>query len=119
MDGRGAASLMKETGCDGVMIGRASQGNPFVFDEINRFLEGKEYTYPTNEEKMLCVKEHISRLVEDKGEFVGVREARKHVAWYIKGMPGSASMRNRVNLAESTAEMLALIEEAFTSEVSF
>ena len=118
-DGNGAVSLMKETGCDGVMIGRASQGNPFVFDEINHFLEGKEYTAPTNEEKMLCVKEHISRLIEDKGEFVGVREARKHVAWYIKGMPGSASMRNRVNLADSTEEMLSLIDEAFTSEVSF
>ena len=113
MDGRGAVSLMKETGCDGVMIGRASQGNPFVFDEINHFIEGKEYNAPSDSERLLCVKEHITRLVEDKGEFVGVREARKHVAWYIKGMPGSAAMRNRVNLAESTEEMLMLINEAF------
>ena len=115
MCGKDAVNVMKLTGCDGVMIGRASQGNPFVFDEINHYLEGKEYTAPTNEEKMACVKEHISLLIEDKGEFVGVREARKHVAWYIKGMPGSASMRNRVNLAESMGEMMALIEEAFNN----
>ncbi len=114
MCGQDAVKLMKSTGCDGVMIGRASQGNPFVFDEINCFLEGKKYTAPSNEEKKACVKEHISLLIEDKGEFVGVREARKHVAWYIKGMPGSASMRNRVNLAESTSEMMSLIDEAFS-----
>ena len=113
MCGIDAVNVMKTTGCDGVMIGRASQGNPFVFDEINHYLEGKEYIPPSNDAKMACVKEHISLLIEDKGEFVGVREARKHVAWYIKGMPGSASMRNRVNLAESTEEMLALIDEAF------
>lgn len=115
MCGKDAVDVMKNTGCDGVMVGRASQGNPFVFDEINHYLEGKEYTLPSNEERMNCVKEHISLLIEDKGEYVGVREARKHVAWYIKGMPGSASMRNRVNLAESTSEMMALIEEAFAS----
>lgn len=115
MCGKDAVDIMRETGCDGVMVGRASQGNPFVFDEINHYLEGKEYTLPSNEERMNCVKEHISLLIEDKGEYVGVREARKHVAWYIKGMPGSASMRNRVNLAESTSEMMALIEEAFAS----
>ncbi|MBE6681121.1 MAG: tRNA dihydrouridine synthase DusB [Ruminococcaceae bacterium] len=113
MCGLDAVNLMKQTGCDGVMVGRASQGNPFVFDEINHFLEGKEYIPPSNKEKLECVKEHIALLIEDKGEFVGVREARKHVAWYIKGMPGSASMRNRVNLAESTDEMMSLIDEAF------
>ncbi len=113
MCGQDAVNVMKLTGCDGVMVGRAAQGNPFVFDEINHFLEGKPYTPPTNGEKRLCVREHIARLIEDKGEYVGVREARKHVAWYIKGLVGSASMRNRVNLAESTDEMMALIDEAF------
>jgi len=112
--GQDAVNVMKITGCDGVMVGRAAQGNPFVFDEINCYLEGKLYRAPTNSEKRDCVREHISLLIQDKGEFVGVREARKHVAWYIKGMPGSASMRNRVNLAESTAEMMSLIDEAFS-----
>lgn len=114
MCGKDAVNVMRETGCDGVMIGRASQGNPFVFDEVNHYLEGKEYIAPTPDEKKTCVKEHISLLIEDKGEYVGVREARKHVAWYIKGMPGSASMRNRVNFCESTDEMLSLIDEAFS-----
>ncbi|MBO4950004.1 MAG: tRNA dihydrouridine synthase DusB [Clostridia bacterium] len=113
MCGRDAVKLRELTGCDGVMVGRAAQGNPFVFDEINAFLEGRDYTPPTNEQKRDCVKEHIARLIEDKGEYVGVREARKHVAWYIKGQPGSASMRNRVNLAESTSKMMSLIDEAF------
>ena len=119
MCGLDAVNVMKETGCDGVMIGRASQGNPFVFDEINHYLEGKVYTAPTPGEKKQCVKEHISLLVEDKGEYVGVREARKHVAWYIKGLPGSATMRNRVNLCESTKEMMSLIDEAFSTGESF
>ena len=114
MCGKDAVNVMKITGCDGVMVGRAAQGNPFVFDEINHYLEGKEYICPSNEEKMACAKEHIALLIEDKGEYVGVREARKHVAWYIKGMPGSASMRNRVNLAETTSEMMELIVEAFS-----
>ncbi len=112
--GQDAVNVMKMTGCDGVMVGRAAQGNPFVFDEINCYLEGKPYKAPTNAERRDCVREHISLLIQDKGEFVGVREARKHVAWYIKGMPGSASMRNRVNLAENTAEMMSLIDEAFS-----
>ena len=111
--GKDAVSVAKETGCDGIMIGRGAQGNPFVFDEVNHYLEGKAYTPPSNCEKRDCVKEHISLLLQDKGEYVGVREARKHVAWYIKGLPGSASMRNRVNLAESREQMMALIDEAF------
>ena len=117
--GKDAVRVTNETGCDGVMICRGAQGNPFVFDEINHFLEGKEYTPPANEEKRECVREHISLLIEDKGEYVGVREARKHVAWYIKGQPGSASMRNRVNLAESKEEMMNLIDEAFSQKESF
>lgn len=112
--GKDAVNLRELTGCDGVMVGRAAQGNPFVFDEIGHYLQGKPYTPATNAEKCDCVKEHIALLIKDKGEYVGVREARKHVAWYIKGLPGSASMRNRVNLAESTQEMMALIDEAFS-----
>ena len=76
-------------------------------------MSSREYTPPTNEQKRNDVKEHIKMLVEDKGEFIGVCEARKHVAWYIKGLPGAASMRNRVNLAESESEMFLLIDEIF------
>lgn len=111
--GKEAVKVMEYTGCDGVMIGRAAQGNPYVFDEINCFLEGKEYTPVSLYTKREDVKQHIRLLIEDKGEYIGIREARKHVAWYIKGLPGAASMRNRVNLAESEKEMYTLIDEIF------
>lgn len=111
--GLDARRMYEETGCDGVMVGRGSQGNPYIFDEIRAYLEGREYTPPTNEQKRNDVKEHIKMLVEDKGEFIGVCEARKHVAWYIKGMPGSAAMRNRVNISQTLDEVLNLIDEAF------
>ncbi len=111
--GKDGVRLTELTGCDGIMVGRAAQGNPYVFDEISCFLEGKEYNCPSAEQKKEDVKLHIGLLIEDKGEYIGVREARKHVAWYIKGLPGSASMRNRVNMAESKGEIFSLIDEAF------
>lgn len=111
--GNDTVKVMEFTGCDGVMVGRAAQGNPYVFDEIRSYLEGKEYTPVSQKTKCEDIKLHISLLVEDKGEYVGVREARKHVAWYIKGLAGSAAMRNRVNMAQSKEEILRLIDEAF------
>ena len=63
---------------------------------------------------MQDIKEHIALLVENKGEYTGIREARKHVAWYIKGTPGAAAMRNKVNFAETLAQMNRFIEEAFS-----
>ena len=111
--GSEAVKVMEYTGCDGVMIGRAAQGNPYVFDEINCFLEGKAYTPVSLQTKRADIKQHIRLLIEDKGEYIGIREARKHVAWYIKGLSGAASMRNRVNLAESEGEMFLLIDEIF------
>ncbi len=111
--GKDAVYLTELTGCDGIMVGRAAQGNPYVFDEISCFLAGKEYNGVSTEDKKEDVKQHITLLIKDKGEYIGVREARKHVAWYIKGLPGSASMRNRVNMAQTMQEMLCLIDEAF------
>lgn len=111
--GKKALDVMKQTGCDGVMVGRAAMGNPFVFDEISACIEKRPYTQPTINQRYEAVVEHINRLIDDKGEYIGVREARKHVAWYIKGLTGAAAMRNRVNLAESKGEMLALIDEIF------
>lgn len=113
MSAKDAVRVKEITNCDGIMIGRAAQGNPYIFDEISSFFEGKEYTPPTREQKRNDVKEHIARLVEDKGEYTGIREARKHVAWYIKGCPGAASMRNRINFAETLSQMNSLIDEAF------
>ena len=112
-DAEQAKKVLEMTGCDGVMIGRASQGNPYIFTEIKCFMEGKPFIPVSPGQKREDIKKHISLLIEDKGEYVGVREARKHVAWYIKGVDGAASLRNRVNLAESRQEVMAIIDEAF------
>ncbi len=113
-DGKTALSVLEQTGCDGVMIGRASLGNPYVFDEVDKYLSSKPYTPPQKQTVQSDIKEHINLLIEDKGEYVGVREARKHVAWYIKGMPGAAGMRNAVNLAETQKEIMDIIDRAFS-----
>jgi len=112
-DAEQAKKVLEMTGCDGVMIGRASQGNPYIFTEIKCFMEGKPFIPVSPGQKREDIKKHISLLIEDKGEYVGVREARKHVAWYIKGVDGAASLRNRVNLAESRQDVMAIIDEAF------
>lgn len=113
LSGADAKKMMDITGCDGVMVGRAALGNPYVFDEISAFFEGRSYTPPDREKVKNDVIQHISLLIDDKGEYVGVREARKHVAWYIKGMNGAAAFRNEVNLAESKEKMLEIVRRAF------
>lgn len=113
-DSNSALRMLEYTKCDGIMIGRASLGNPYIFDEILCVLEGKPYTAPD----LLQIKkdcfEHINLLIKDKGEYVGVREARKHVGWYIKGRPGAAGLRNEVNKAETTEQIMDVIDRAFT-----
>ncbi|MBQ3463625.1 MAG: tRNA dihydrouridine synthase DusB [Clostridia bacterium] len=80
-----AKRMIDETGCDAVMIGRGAQGNPFLFRQIAEYLETGEVTYnPTPREKLTQMIEHINMLIDEKGEYIGIREARKHIAWYIK-----------------------------------
>ena len=92
-----AKKMMDETGCAAVMIGRAAEGNPFLFRQINEYLEkGSVKYFPTDEEKIRQAIEHTRRLVENKGEFRGIKEARKHIAWYIKGMKNNAEIKTAV-----------------------
>ena len=92
-----AKKMMDETGCSAIMIGRAAEGNPFIFRQINEFLEtGKVEYFPTDEEKIKQAIDHTRRLVENKGEFRGIKEARKHIAWYIKGMKNNAELKTAV-----------------------
>lgn len=89
--------MMDYTGCDAVMIGRASQGNPFIFRQANEYLQnGKVNFFPAPKERLCQMLEHIEMLAAEKGEARGVREARKHIAWYIKGLPGSARLKGEV-----------------------
>lgn len=109
-DAQSALSMLEETGCDGVMVGRGALGNPYIFEELLCALNGKAYTRPDNEQILTDVKEHITALCKLKGEYTGIRESRKHAAWYLKGMKGAAVSRDKINRSESLEEILQIIE---------
>ncbi len=92
-----AKRMVEHTGCDAVMIGRGSQGNPFIFRQINELFETGRVTYfPTASEKVEQALSHARALVKDKGESRGIKESRKHIAWYIKGLPGASAVKSKV-----------------------
>lgn len=96
--GEDAARMLKETGCDGVMIGRAAQGNPWIFRQVKDYLEkGIVTPGPSIDEVADMLIRHCQMLVETKGEFTAVREMRKHFAWYTAGIKHAAALRNEVN----------------------
>jgi tRNA-dihydrouridine synthase B len=104
--------MMRQTGCDGVMIGRAAQGNPWIFAQINHFLDtGKKLLLPTTKEKVAMIRRHFDLMVQYKGEYLAIREMRKHAAWYTKGMPGSAELRCLFNQAESKESFLDVVNK--------
>lgn len=112
VDGASAKALLEQTGCDGIMIGRAAQGNPWIFKEVLQYLEsGIENAPPTNAEKKEIILRHARLQLEYKGEYTAVRELRKHLSWYTAGMPGSAKIRQKVNSLETIEELFRCIEE--------
>ncbi|MET3576255.1 tRNA dihydrouridine synthase DusB [Bhargavaea ullalensis] len=105
-----AGRMIAETGVDGVMIGRAALGDPWMIYRTVKYLEtGELIAQPTPREKMDVCLLHFKRLVQLKGEFVAVREMRKHAAWYLKGIRGNAHIRKAINGAESAGEFTALL----------
>jgi len=109
-----AEELLKQTGCDGVMIGRAAQGNPWIFREVAEYLEtGRIPERPTNQEKKELILRHAGLQLEYKGEYTGVREMRKHLSWYTVGMPHSAKFRQMINTMETMEELLEGVERIF------
>ncbi len=116
VDGISAAKLMEETGCDMVMVGRGALGRPWVFSQINAYLDHEVILPdPPVVERMRVMLKHIETLCKYKGERVGIREARKHAAWYTKGLHGAANYRARIGLISSVEELqqiaLELIEQ--------
>ncbi|MDI3258073.1 MAG: tRNA dihydrouridine synthase DusB [Kyrpidia sp.] len=106
-----ALALLEQTGCDGVMIGRAALGNPWIFREVSHYLKtGRRLPGPDAEERIRVCLRHMELLIEEKGEWIGVREMRKHAGWYVKGLPGAAVMRERLNAAETKDEVRGLLE---------
>lgn len=105
-----AEALIKETGCDGVMIGRAVRGNPWLFRELNHYFEtGEKLPCPSVEEVREMILRHARMQIDLKGEFTGIREMRKHVAWYTAGMRHSAALRRETNLVSSYEELEKLL----------
>ena len=110
-DGKSAAALLQQTGCDGVMIGRAVRGNPWIFREMNHyFTTGELLPRPSWEEIKEMILRHTRMQIELKGEFTGIREMRKHIAWYTAGMKHSAGLRRDSNLVSSYEELEKLLD---------
>lgn len=107
------AKAMKEyTRCDGLMVGRAARGNPWIFKQINEYLNtGKLIDKPTSGEVKEMILKHANLIVEYKGEYTGVHEMRKHIAWYTGGLPHSAELRRLCNTMETYEELKDLINE--------
>ena len=105
-----ALKMREQTGCDAVMIGRGAQGNPFLFQQINELVQTGSVTYqPTRADKIETIIKQLEYSIEDKGEYIAVREMRKHAAWYLKGEKNSAQVRAAVNTAASKEALLKLL----------
>ena len=105
-----AKEMLDYTGCDAIMIGRAAQGNPWIFKRVVHYLEtGEILEKPSINEKIDIAINHLHMLVEYKGEYIGIREMRKHLGWYIKGMPKSSEMRVIINGIEDSKKMEDLL----------
>ena len=112
IDGGSAAHMLEYTCCDGIMVGRAAEGNPWIFKEISAYLkDGTVLPPPDLDERREVALKHLGLLVEFKGEHRGVLEGRKHMAWYFKGVSGGAVLRTALNKAQKYDEMCGLINE--------
>ncbi|HZJ77507.1 MAG TPA: tRNA dihydrouridine synthase DusB [Clostridia bacterium] len=115
-DGKSASDLIDKTGCDFVMVGRAALGRPWVFTQINAYLKNKIILpEPPVEERMAVMLRHIKNLCEYKGDYIGMREARKHAAWYIKGIRGAASFRREIGSLEKLEQLEEIAKRVIDS----
>ena len=116
VDGPSAKAMLEETGCDGIMVGRAARGNPWIFKEISRYLEtGEKALMKTPAEVRDVILRHAKMELELKGEYTAVREMRKHIAWYTAGYPNSAALRREINTMESFGQLEAAVQNIFAS----
>ena len=116
IDEESAKNMFEKTGVDGIMIGRASIGNPWIFERIKYYLEtGQKLLEVSLEEKYKIIKEHFLLELQEKGEYTGIREFRKHLAFYSKGLSNSSEFRCKINELESKEKVLFELEEYFYS----
>ncbi len=110
-----AGALLQKTDCDGVMVARGALGNPFIFEEIKSLFEKKPYTPPSGRQRLDAALRHIRLSCEKKGEKIAIPEARKHMAWYIKGMRGASKAKTRIFTAKTLSELEEIIAEFATN----
>lgn len=111
-DGKSARYMYEATGCDFVSVGRAAEGNPFVFAEINAFLSGESYTPPTLEQRFSVMMRQIGLMMKYKDPHIALLESRKHTAWYMRGLEGAAALRRMCGEIKSIADIEAICEKA-------
>lgn len=111
-----AVALLETTGCDGVMIARGGMGNPWIFREILALQEGRQPVPPTRAERLSASLRHLELLTESVGERIAVREMRKHISWYARGVAGAARFRNHVNTSDDRDSLVTLVRNFFGGE---
>ena len=104
-----AKHMLEYTGCDGVAIGRGAEGNPWIFEELNAKYAGLDYNKPSLEELKEMIMRHAKMLIDYKGEYIGIREMRKHAAWYTAGFKGASKLRGCLNEASSIESLEEII----------
>lgn len=110
--GKDAAVMIEQTACDAVMVARGAQGNPWIFSEINHFLRtGELLARPSDEDVIQMILKHRDALVEDKGDYIAVRELRKHISWYTKGMHNATILRQEINHLEDVDQIESLLRQ--------
>ena len=109
-----ALKMIKETGCDGVMIGRGALGNPWIFENTLNLFEGRDIREIDTNEVVDVALSHLALMIEEKGERAGIAESRKHLGWYMKGIRGAAELRNRINTAEALDEIVDILNSLKT-----
>lgn len=110
-----ALRIFEETGVDGIMIGRGALGNPWIFKQIEHYLKtGEKLEAIPNEEKYKVILEHFELLLKEKGEYTATREIRKHISWYVKGMPNATVIRDKINSVESENDFKKILKQYFS-----
>lgn len=107
--------MFEYTKVDGIMIGRGALGAPWLIGDIKKQLNGEEVKEISNKDKLEIIKEHLDLAVKDKGEYIAIREMRKHICWYIKNLKDSSKIREKINRIENIGELKACLDEYFMS----
>ncbi|NLJ78874.1 MAG: tRNA dihydrouridine synthase DusB [Tissierellia bacterium] len=110
-DPKDALDMLNYTGCDAVAIGRGALGNPWIFDRVNRLSRGMKDLLPSDGDKISMIFRHLDMVCDIRGESLGVREMRKHIAWYLKGMPNSNSVKDTINTTKSKGALMETLSE--------